>query len=112
MATLPQMSGMKHRVFGWNAFDCLPVLTRYRVENIPAGARLTEALHSRSRKGFSAHERFCSGTMLVLSGCATEPEWPSASSAEIFHAAETKDLVILLCFRPAKGRIKIISRGP
>src|SRR5437667_7083437 len=49
------MSGMEHRILGWNSFHRVPVLIRDRVETVPAGARLCEPQHSRSRKGFSAH---------------------------------------------------------
>src|SRR5436309_106563 len=97
------MSGMDHRILGWNAFHRVHPLIMERVETVPAGARLCEPQHSRSRKGFSAHDPFCilALALVLLTGCASASPRPSGSSgsqqvkqrlAEIFNAAETKDL--------------------
>src|SRR6266704_1684378 len=98
-----KMSGMEHRILGWNSFHRVPGLIRDGVETVPAGARLCEPEHSRSRKGFSAHDPFCilGMALVLLTGCASAPPRSSAPSgseqvkqrlAEIINAVETKDL--------------------
>jgi len=96
------MSALNHRILDEHAFHRAPVLIRDRVEIPPAEARLCEPQHSRSRKGIFAHHPFCALALaLILTGCASAPLQPSAPSgseqvkqrlAEIFNAAETKDL--------------------
>lgn len=93
---------MEHQVLGGNAFHRVLVFICDSVERVPAGARLCEPQHSRSCKGSSAHDPYCVPIALVfLTGCASKPPRPSASSrsekakqrlAEVFNAAETKDL--------------------